>query len=216
MILNGNFEIVRVIWCELVVPGNEDRLEPLTHTKSHEKHQPKMTYETIEDIYTANTKVRERLKSLIESLTPEQATAAREGEEWTVAEIVEHIAIVDESTLKICAKLLKKAEAAGQSADPGVIISDGFMSKSREIAVMKVEAPDFVKPTGERSIADSITKLDENAERAVELRAKFETVDGTSFKFPHPFFGDITAQEWLALKGGHELRHIKQIERLLA
>ena len=175
-----------------------------------------MKFETIADIYEGNAKVRQRLKDLVSPLTAEQGSTAREGENWTIAEIVEHIAIVDEGTLKICAKLLKKAEAAGQAADAGVKISEGFMQKSREIAVMKVEAPDFVKPTGERSIADSIAKLDENSERASELRSKFETVDGSSFKFPHPFFGEITAHEWLALKGGHELRHLKQIERLLA
>ena len=173
-----------------------------------------MKFETIADIYDGNAKVRQRLKDLVTPITTEQATAAREGETWTIAEIVEHIAIVDESTLKICAKLLKKAEVAAQTAS-GVKISDGFMSRSREIATMKVQAPDFVKPTGEHSIADSIRKLDVNADRAAELRELFETFDGTSFTFPHPFFGDITAQEWLALKGGHELRHIKQIERLL-
>ena len=173
-----------------------------------------MKFETIADIYDGNAKVRQRLKDLLASLTKEQTNATPEGEKWNVAEVVEHIATVDESTLKICAKLLKKAEAAGQTAN-AVKISDGFISKSREIAGIKVEAPDFVKPTGDRSIEESIAKLDENAERAAELRAKFETVDGTSFTFPHPFFGQITAQEWFALKGGHELRHLKQIERLL-
>ena len=175
-----------------------------------------MKFETIADIYDGNAKVRQRLKDLVSPLTAEQTCERHGGENWSIAEIVEHIAIVDESTLKICAKLLKKAEAAGQASDAGVKISDSFMQKSREIAGMKVEAPDFVKPTGERSVADSFAKLDENAEHASELRSKFETVDGSSFKFPHPFFGDITAQEWLALKGGHELRHLKQIERLLA
>lgn len=174
-----------------------------------------MKFETIADIYDGNEKVRGRLKQLVSGLTPEQATTVHEGENWTIAEIVEHIAIVDESTLKICAKLLRKAEAANNAADGSATISDSFFEKSAHIATIKVEAPDFVKPTGERSIADSLAMLDENAERAAGIRRQFETIDGTSFKFPHPFFGDISAQEWFALKGGHELRHIKQIERLL-
>ena len=174
-----------------------------------------MKFETIADIYAGNAKVRERLKQLVAVVTPEQASATREGENWTIAQIVEHIAMVDGATLRICAKLLKKAEDAAQAADGDVKISDGFVHKSREIATMKVQAPDVVQPSGERSIADSLAKLDENLEQLETMRRTFETVDGTSFKFPHPFFGDISAQEWLALKGGHELRHIKQIERLL-
>ena len=174
-----------------------------------------MKFETIADIYNGNAKVRERLKQLVADVTPEQASAAREGEDWTIAQIVEHIAMVDGSTLRICAKLLSKAEAAGRSAEGDVEISDAFMHKSREIATMKVQAPDVVQPSGDRSIAESLAQLDENAVQLETMRPMFETVDGTGFKFPHPFFGDISAQEWLTLKGGHELRHIKQIERLL-
>jgi hypothetical protein len=174
-----------------------------------------MKYETIADIYAANEKVRQRLKDLVAPLTDDQTQASSADESWTIAQIVEHIAIVDESTLKICAKLLRKAEAAGKAAHGGVSISENFTVKSAEIAGMRVEAPEFVKPSGERTIAESIARLDENAERGAGLRSLFESVDGESFKFPHPFFGEISAQEWLALKGGHELRHIKQIERLL-
>jgi hypothetical protein len=174
-----------------------------------------MKYESIADIYTANEKVRERLKALVERLTPEQTTALPEGEKWNVQQIVEHISMVDESTAKICAKLLKKAQEAGQTNDGGVSISDGFVEKGQEIAAIKVEAPSFVQPTGSKSIADAIAKLDETSGRVAEMRTLFETVGCSGFTFPHPFFGDISAQEWLALKGGHEMRHIKQIERLL-
>ena len=81
---------------------------------------------------------------------------------------------------------------------------------------MKVEAPAFVQPTGARTVSESLAKLDQNAEQVEQLRGLFETVDATELKFPHPFFGDISAHEWLSLKGGHEMRHIKQIEKVLA
>ena len=90
------------------------------------------------------------------------------------------------------------------------------MQKGKEIAGMKVNAPEFVQPTGAKSIAESLAKLDENTEQLEHLRTLFESVDGTELKFPHPFFGDISAHEWLSLKGAHELRHIKQIENLVA
>ena len=80
---------------------------------------------------------------------------------------------------------------------------------------MKVEAPSFVHPTGERTIEESFAKLEETSSRLAEMRELFESVGRAEFKFPHPFFGEISAEEWLALKGGHEMRHIKQIERLV-
>jgi hypothetical protein len=174
-----------------------------------------MNYKTIEEIYEGNTKVRARLKELVSSLTEAQTSTLPEGEKWTVAQIVEHVAMVDGSAMRICAKLLKKAQDSGKTSDGHVVISDNFLQKGSEIATMKVEAPEFVHPTEEKTIAESLDKLDENAAQLQEMRELFESLDGSEFKFPHPFFGEISAQEWLALKGGHEMRHIKQIEKLL-
>lgn len=174
-----------------------------------------MKYETIEDIYTGNDRVREKLLAILSGLTAEQATSLPEGEKWTVAQIAEHIAIVDENTIRICAKLLKKAQDSGQTSDGRVTMSERFIEGGQKIAGIKVEAPSVVQPTGQQSIEDTLAKLEATAARARELRPLFETVSGTEQTFPHPFFGDISAQEWLALKGGHEMRHIRQVERML-
>jgi hypothetical protein len=174
-----------------------------------------MKYETIEDIYAGNAKVRGRLQELVASLLPEQISQLPDGEKWTIAQIVEHIAMVDEGTVRICAKLLKKAEEAGHTSDGRAVITDDFLQKGSEIAAIKVDAPQFVQPTGDQTITDSLARLDDNQARLDDLRPLFESVGGTDLKFPHPFFGNISAHEWLALKGGHEMRHIKQIERLL-
>jgi hypothetical protein len=80
---------------------------------------------------------------------------------------------------------------------------------------MKVEAPTMVRPSGEKSVPDSLAKLDATSDALEGMRELFETTGCEGFTFPHPFFGDITAQEWLALKGGHEMRHLKQIEKVL-
>jgi hypothetical protein len=174
-----------------------------------------MKYETIAEIYEGNNKIRQRLIDTLNALTAEQAKTVPDGEKWSIEQIVEHIAIVDESTLKICSKLLKKAQESPSPSASGVMISNGFLQKGTEVATIKLEAPSFVQPSGEQSIAESLTRLEDNAKHAEEMRPLFESVDGTTFKFPHPFFGDISAQEWLALKGGHELRHLKQIQKVL-
>jgi hypothetical protein len=43
---------------------------------------------------------------------------------------------------------------------------------------------------------------------------QFEASSGEA-TFPHPYFGEMTAVEWLILAGGHEKRHTDQIRRLL-
>jgi hypothetical protein len=69
-----------------------------------------------------------------------------------------------------------------------------------------------VRPTGNQTIKESLQKMDEAREELEKLRPLFESVECSDYKFPHPFMGDLTAHEWLALIGGHEARHLKQIK----
>jgi hypothetical protein len=56
----------------------------------------------------------------------------------------------------------------------------------------------------------------ETRQRLESIRPAFQAWDSTEFKFPHPFFGDMSAAEWLALIGWHESRHLEQIRRMIA
>jgi hypothetical protein len=163
-----------------------------------------MNNQTIGDIYAKNDKIRENTKQIVASLTDEQTASLPDGEKWTIAEIVEHIAIVQDGMTKISAKLLTKAQAAGKTSDGAVRLSENFASKAAEAATLKFEAPDRVRPTGNQTVEESLRKMD-----------AFESVECSDYKFPHPFMGDLTAHEWLALVGGHEARHLKQIENRL-
>ena len=57
--------------------------------------------------------------------------------------------------------------------------------------------------------------MEENRLRLREIQPLFEAYDGDTVKFPHPFLGELSAIEWLVMKGGHEARHTRQIERIL-
>ena len=173
-----------------------------------------MEYKTVDDIYAANASIREKFKQSIAALTDEQLNAKPEDDGWSVAQIVEHVAIVNGGALRICAKLLGKGEAAGKTSDGSVTLSSAFLSAGSD--GQKLEAPEMVRPINNVPIADSIAKLDEQQAQYAELKGKFETVDGVDAKFPHPYFGDLSAQEWLVLSGAHEIRHLKQIRRVLA
>jgi acylphosphatase len=174
-----------------------------------------MNYQTISDIYEANDKVRAKLKGIVEHLNDEQVNTLPDGEKWTVKEFVEHISIVDEGIMRISAKMLNEAKANGRTSDGAAKFSGEFVQKIAGSRESKFEAPDRVRPTGTKSIAESLAKMDETRRKLEELRPLFESVECSDVKFPHPAFGDMTAHEWLALLGGHETRHIKQIQGIL-
>jgi hypothetical protein len=175
-----------------------------------------MNYQNVGDVYAQNARIRDKLKKTVGGLSHEQADMRAEEGKWSVAQIVEHMALVDEGMTKICAKLLQKAKSAGMGSDGKVDLPETFLQKSAEVAHMSLEAPEFVRPAGDRTIAESLARMDQNQKIMDEIRPLFESLDGKTHKFPHPFFGEISAHEWLALRGGHEARHIRQIEKILA
>lgn len=175
-----------------------------------------MDTKPIDEVYNRNLAVGERLRSLIASLEPDKVDRLSDGEKWTIANIVEHVSIVEENMIKICAKLLGKAESGSEFGNGTIEASELFAQKALEIATMKLEAPEFVRPTGGKSIEDSMVKFDENWQKLLALKPSFKKFDTTIHRFPHPFLGELSAGEWLILIGGHKLRHIKQIENLAA
>jgi hypothetical protein len=174
-----------------------------------------MNFSNIADIYAANDRARSELKQLLLNITEDEANRLMYGEKWTISQIVEHIATVNDGVFRICRKLLGQARDAGMPAADRISVSDDFLQRSVEVHLIKLEAPERVHPTGSASVAESLEKLDENRGQMEELKALFEQVDGNSAKFPHPFFGEISAVEWLIMAGGHEARHTDQILKVL-
>lgn len=174
-----------------------------------------MKFDTIADIYGANRAIRERLTGVLSKVTPDEAAARPAGENWSIQEIVEHLTMVEFGTIRICTRLLNEAKKTGRRGDGRVELSSLFRERSDVIASAKVEAPDRVYPTGTVPIHESFERMASNKKLLDEMRPELERYDLGGHTFTHPFFGEITAPEWLAILGGHELRHTKQIEKLL-
>jgi len=174
-----------------------------------------MEFESIEQIFADNDRTHDNLKSVVADVSDETAAALVDGEKWTIAQLVEHIAAVDEGASKVCYKLLSQARDAEMPASGTVAVSSDFKTRSADLGRKKVEAPERVRPTGNFSIAESLARMEENRSRLREIQPMFENYDGNAAKFPHPILGEMSAVEWLVMKGGHEARHTKQIERIL-
>ena len=174
-----------------------------------------MRYESIADIYSANQKIREYFTATVSRISMDEASVLPEGEKWTIQQIAEHVAMVDIGAARICSKLLNEARTAGNLSEGGIAASPEFSEKLASIASAKFEAPERVQPTGTVTISEAVERMKTNVAVFEAMRCDLEKFDLSKPKFPHPFFGDMTATEWLIVAGAHEMRHTKQIERLL-
>lgn len=178
-----------------------------------------MNYQTIDEIYEANGKIRQKLRAAIDNLSDEQVNNRVDENTWTISEIVEHISIVENGMSKICAKLLQKSAEENLPNNGQANLSAEFIAKVSALLAdktLKAQAPERVLPQGSVNIPESLERMNETAQLLNELRPAFQTVSAKKNTFPHPFFGNLSATEWLAVIGGHEFRHINQIERILS
>lgn len=176
-----------------------------------------MNFNTVEDIYSANESAREKLINVVKELSDKQANLPTENGKWTIAGIAEHLAMTSDGMSKICYKLLSKAKEDGNKSDGKVNLSASFIEGLKKTAKTeeKFEAPEQVSPKVGQSTEKSIEMLNESSKLIKNMLPLFKSVDGTQPTFPHPYFGKMSAQDWLVLLGFHETRHTEQIESIL-
>src|SRR5260221_3579432 len=149
-----------------------------------------MEYKSIDEIYSANARICDRLIETVSRISDEELKACPEGEKWSVEQIFEHVSIVDEGMARICRKLLTEAEKSSLKSSE-IVISDVFKTYTDSVDEMKLEAPETVWPTGQQSVEGSKEKLGESRAMFASLRPLFDEFDDVSLKLPHPYFGPL-------------------------
>ena len=174
-----------------------------------------MKYESIADIFSANTKIREGLEIVLGGISPDEAAIRPDDGGWNINELVEHIAIVEGRAGEVCMRLLDKAREDNLPSDGSFTMSDHLVEAQQNAANTKIQAPERIQPTGEVTMTEAFAKLVELRKPLDAAQPDMERLDLSRHTFPHPVFGEMTAAEWLLVLGGHEMRHTLQIQRVL-
>jgi len=181
-----------------------------------------MIYHSVAEILSSLAETRARFLSRVENLNDEQANLRAAPGTWSIAEIVEHLAVSEPRVAGLIEKLVGKAESDGHvresAGDGGAARLPAPVSVAEQVErsrVEKYDAPDAIRPSGSVSVADSLARLRETRSAVESLRPRLERVDGTALRFPHPAFGPLDLYQWLAFIGMHEERHLRQIESIL-
>ena len=176
-----------------------------------------MIYNSLSEIFDAMDRTRARLRARLEGIKSAEESVRPSTAAWSVAEIAEHLAIIEERLSTLFPVMLTKAEAGGlhRSADQPFhpISVESMIERSKR---EKYTAPETARPTGAVSIADSLTRLERSREAIRRLRPRLEALDLTNVTYPHPAFGALSAYQWLIFLAAHEDRHLRQIESVMA
>jgi hypothetical protein len=163
--------------------------------------------------------VEERRKELLQSFegVPGDRLCQRATPEgWSVAEILDHLRMVEAGVARLITKRVAQAREAGlgeERSTKSVLPSFDQHSARLESAVM--QSPPTVVPRANIDINEAVEGLEGSREA---LRAAAVSANGLSIgeiKHTHAILGELDLYQWLIFVGQHEGRHKKQIERTL-
>jgi uncharacterized damage-inducible protein DinB len=134
---------------------------------------------------------------------------------WSVAEIVEHLQIVEDGIGRRLGQLAKQAELLGAETESTSVLGalDRFSLRVRSRAI---KAPAGVTPTGVRTLSESIAALGISRARLLELLRRVSGRALSELKAPHPLIGPLDFYQWLLFLAQHEERHAAQIRETLS
>lgn len=171
-----------------------------------------MTFHELDELYADKEGVLGAIERTVGPLSPVQLAYRPDADSWSVAEIVEHLAIVEPNIMKVVSSLSLKAAASPGAGPFHVALDDGIRTRTTG----KIKTRPESAPTGKVPAAESLKALRVIQADLVALRPRLEVLDVSSVVFPHRALGDMTLGQWCAFIAAHEARHLVQIQSVIS
>ena len=158
---------------------------------------------------------RNELQAAIDSIPAAARNRQPAANQWSVAQVLDHLTIVDKRVAAGVGKWIADAQANGLAQETettsvtGTIPNEKIVDRSR-----KVEAPEEIRP---RTDVDAETAWTELQQARAKLRAAFLTGDGFALGQvvqTHPVLGPLNIYQWMLFCASHEARHTLQIREI--
>ncbi len=148
--------------------------------------------------------------AVIDSATDEEFNASPGAGRWSVAQVLEHIWKTDMSIIPVFRR-------AAKDRRPYTGTPKG-VERAADRSV-KLEAPEFIRPSDEPKSRDALRQALEDARRTLIQSARAlggpEELAQLGAPVPHPVLGELSLREWLEFVGYHEQRHVAQAREAL-
>jgi hypothetical protein len=157
------------------------------------------------------------LREALDPIPPDaRDTVPAEGQ-WSVAQVLEHLATVNRRIAALFRKRVAEARAAGIGPDPETTTILWTMDVARVMdRQQRLEAPETVRPKGELDAAAAWAALVDADGVLRDAVIAADGVDLSRISHPNATFGPLNFYQWGAFAAAHEMRHAAQIRDISA
>ena len=158
---------------------------------------------------------RATLRAAVDSVPTSLRGTRPDTDRWSVAEVLEHLGIVEQRVTHTLGTQLTAAKAAGLGPETEMTsVLESFdvgrlLDRSKRF--MSGEAS---RPKGALDAAEAWDALERSR---TGLRTLIAEADGFALggiTLPHPAFGPLDMYQWIAFLAGHDARHADQIREV--
>lgn len=169
----------------------------------------------IEEVLSYLDQTRADLSSTVDRVAASRRDERPGENQWSVAEILEHLNIIETRIGQLLSGMIDGAKAAGlgPEVETGPVMDSIDRARIRDRS-QRVTAPEMVKPRSETDAAAAWLALQQSREK---LRAALMSADGlalSQLKQNHPVLGLINLYQWSLFVGAHEARHTQQVQEI--
>jgi len=152
---------------------------------------------------------RDELMDAVKDLYHAQWTFQREPGEWSIAGILEHLAIIEGRVQMLISRLpdAPPAEPDRNEAEIEALILQAIPHRTS-----RVPAPDAAQPKGECTPFESFQEFIRKRERTLDFLHTAPCLRGRVL--PHPVFGLWDGYQWILATAAHTVRHVDQIREI--
>ena len=159
---------------------------------------------------------RLRLHEAVESIPLSLRERKPAPDRWSVAEVVEHVSIVEQRTAALLTRKVTAARANGAGPDPETssVVStyanpNAVIDRSRRFS-----APELVHPTGAVDTTAGTEALVQAHAAMVSALQNANGVDLAPLTATHPALGPLNMYHWVVALALHDDRHAAQIREI--
>jgi hypothetical protein len=134
---------------------------------------------------------------------------------WSVSEVLEHLATIEQRIAALIEKLVRDARANGLpvETEEGSTLDAVRLAQIQDRRV-RIQSPPMGLPSGQKTPDELLAALDRSRAALTTAMAAADGLAIGTLSYPHLYFGPLTLYEWISFTGAHEARHAAQIREI--
>lgn len=161
-------------------------------------------------------KAQREFDEFIAAIPESQRTAPTANGKWSIAQHLEHLAIVEDGAGRLMSKLIKQVRASGALEKDESSVLNTLDQHQIWTLNRRLLAPEVVRPNEGLPPSESLARQTASRLRVI---AALESASGLALSTasaPHPYFGQFDVYQWGIMLAHHQRRHAECIRELLA